>query len=344
MAKVLWFDFENTPHVWILKEIINYFNDEGYKILITSRQNETIKNLSKFLNINVNYFSYSRVYKSKFLKVIGIISRALDLVNFVLKNNTRPSIAISHGSRSQAFAAALLSIPVISLDDYEYSSKLFNLFVDKLLTPFPIPKEEWGIFNRKVINYPGLKEELYLWNDNNYLNELHQKSELILSDKINVIFRPEGYLAHYRSSKSKELQNLLIDYFTTIKNINIILLSRDKIQEKEIENRFKEKNIPYTKPFNVLNGPALIFNSDLIIGGGGTMTREGAILNTPAYSFFGGRTGHVDKYLIESGKLFLIKKEEDILNIKFYKKEKQKPFIKKDAFNFVVNFIKDLIN
>lgn len=33
----LWFDFENAPHIWVLKEIINYFEEKGYKAILTAK-------------------------------------------------------------------------------------------------------------------------------------------------------------------------------------------------------------------------------------------------------------------------------------------------------------------
>ena len=338
MGNLVWFDFENTPHVWTLKEIISALKSEGFETIITSKNSSAIIDLSKYLNIQIDYVKQSKIYKSKYGKFYGVIYRALSLANYIYKNNLKPALAISHGSRAQALAAFLTKVPVISLDDYEYSYKFFNIFINSLLTPFPIPKKEWGIFNKKVVHYPGLKEELYLWNEKNYSEN---KIEGISSEKINVVFRPEGRLTHYRSKKSRELQDCLIKFLSNVKNVHIILLARDKIQEAEIKNAFHEMNISYSIPRNILNGPAMIFNSDLVIGGGGTMTREAAVLNTPAYSFFGGKLGHADKYLIENKKLVLLKEYDDLTKIKFEKKKKIKIEVKKDTFNFVVRYIKE---
>lgn len=341
MYKVVWFDFENAPHVWILKEIINSFHKEGIETLITARDFSVTLSLSEYLGIKLDKVSNNKTYKKKIYKLYGVLSRGLELANYISKKENKPVLAISHGSRSQAFAAFLLKIPVISLDDYEYSSKGFNLFVNKLLTPFPIPKEEWGKFHKKVIHYPGLKEELYLWNKNNYLDS---NSNQELADKINVVFRPEGRYTHYSSIKSKEIQDSLIKYFSKKKELHIILLARDKIQEKEIEKIFLKERIEYSIPRNILNGPQLMFHADLVIGGGGTMTREAGILGTPSYSFFGGKLGHVDKYLVEQNKLVLLESENDLKKIQFEKKRNQNPAIKKDAFDFVVNFLKQWLS
>jgi hypothetical protein len=56
----------------------------------------------------------------------------------------------------------------------------------------------------------------------------------------------------------------------------------------------------------------LIWNSDLVISGGGTMNREAAAMGVPVYSIFRGRIGAVDEYLAQQGRLVLIETVEDV--------------------------------
>lgn len=333
---MFWFDLENAPHVWVLKEFISSFKKEGFDTLITARDFSVTVNLCNYLGVNIDYFTKVSNTKSRLKKLSNTINRGVELSKFLKSKNIKPVLSISHGSRSQAFASSLLKIPVISLDDYEYSSKTFNYFVNYILSPFPIPKDEWGIFKSKVIHYPGLKEELYLWNESNYKTNFN---DILLKQKINVVFRPEGRFTHYSSQKSLLLQNGILNYFTKQNNIRIILIARDKIQEQEISNFLKNHNCDVIVPQNVLNGPALLNNADIVIGGGGTMTREASVLGTPSYTFFGGKLGNVDKYLIEKNKLVFINSIDDIKKIRFIKKKLNDTKVNKDAFNFVYKFI-----
>jgi predicted glycosyltransferase len=50
---------------------------------------------------------------------------------------------------------------------------------------------------------------------------------------------------------------------------------------------------------------------DVVISGGGTMTREAAIMGVPSYSFFRGRDGMVDEALAKAGQLVLLTKPEE---------------------------------
>ena len=58
-------------------------------------------------------------------------------------------------------------------------------------------------------------------------------------------------------------------------------------------------------PDDPLNGLDLIWFSDLVISGGGTMNREAAALGVPVYSIFRGKIGAVDQYLADTGRLML---------------------------------------
>ncbi|HEY2645664.1 MAG TPA: DUF354 domain-containing protein, partial [Candidatus Acidoferrales bacterium] len=65
-------------------------------------------------------------------------------------------------------------------------------------------------------------------------------------------------------------------------------------------------------PQQVMDGLNLIWHSDLVISGGGTMNREAAALGVPVYSIFRGRIGAIDRYLSESGRLVLLEQVDDI--------------------------------
>ena len=69
-------------------------------------------------------------------------------------------------------------------------------------------------------------------------------------------------------------------------------------------------------PTHAEDGLNLIWNSDLVISGGGTMNREAAALGVPVYSIFRGKIGAVDRYLADQGRLTLLKSVEDLKKIK----------------------------
>jgi len=207
----------------------------------------------------------------------------------------RIALALCHGSRAQMLAARLLGIPVVSLDDYECSDQSLVRFVDHLLVPFPIPREVWGRNAAKVTHYPGLKEELYLCR---FVPGADALPELQAVDKVKVLFRPGSRFAHYYSARSEALQRAGLEHLARRTDVFMILLPRDDVQAKALTAFCRACSLPYWLPERVVNGPALIWSADLLLSGGGTMTREAATLGVPSYSFFGGEWGAVDRYLL----------------------------------------------
>jgi predicted glycosyltransferase len=77
-----------------------------------------------------------------------------------------------------------------------------------------------------------------------------------------------------------------------------------------------------TIPPHVVDGLNLIWHSDLVISGGGTMNREAAALNVPVYSIFRGKIGAVDRYLVDQRRLVLIENEKDIAKIRVVRRNR----------------------
>jgi hypothetical protein len=94
-------------------------------------------------------------------------------------------------------------------------------------------------------------------------------------------------------------------------------------------------------PDRVVEGPNLIWHSDFVISGGGTMNREAAALNVPVYSIFRGKTGAVDRYLVDKGLLTMIGKKEDVPGkIRIAKRNRETGGRGNDSvFRFVVDAI-----
>jgi predicted glycosyltransferase len=56
-------------------------------------------------------------------------------------------------------------------------------------------------------------------------------------------------------------------------------------------------------PSQAIDSRSLIYQADLVLGAGGTMTREAALMGVPTFSLFAGRPAAVDDWLEERGML-----------------------------------------
>ena len=96
--------------------------------------------------------------------------------------------------------------------------------------------------------------------------------------------------------------------------VHVLLLPRTERQRKMFARRYAGWNTLQVAR-DVIDGPSLIYESDLVVSGGGTMVREAAVLGVPALSCFEGRLGAVDQYLATAGKLVVIRNQNDLCSV-----------------------------
>ena len=239
------------------------------------------------------------------MKVAGTLVRALQLASVMLRD--KPSLAVSHGSRTQLIAASLLGIPTIMIYDYEHARALTAIHPTWVMVPDIIPDNAITFKKTRVYKYPGIKEDVYVPGfrpDPGILQELG-----IADGALVITVRPPATEAHYHNPKSEELFETIIRFLADKPDIQIILLPRNQKQEifvKTIwQDLFSSKKLII--PDHAVDGLNLIWFSDLVISGGGTMNREAAALGVPVYSIFRGRIERSTAICQNRGGLFFWK-------------------------------------
>ncbi len=333
---MIWFDFDNSPHVLIFKNILKELDKLGERYFVTSREFAQTLDLLKLYNIQNNLIGHHGG-KSKVKKVFNLIERIYQLNVFLSRNRLKPSLSISHGSRAQTICSYLNRIQSIVMMDYEKTeSKIFNLFAGYILFPNFIPDQklkESGINLKRVIKYNAFKEELYL---NEFKPDLNFRKELgVEFDSILVVIRPPSFTSNYHDDKSKIILLNLLKKLLEIDNTEILYLSRTEVEKEFILKTFRETKIRI--PNKVYDGLQLIYAADIVFSGGGTMNRESALIGTETYSFFTGAKPYLDEYLENIGRLSFINSVEDLNKIIITKKDK------KDILIHNKNITKELI-
>jgi len=339
----IWVDIDNTPHVLFFEPLIKKFISRGHDVFVTARDYGNV--LSLLYKSNVPYDRVGK-YPGKHLysKILGTLRRAYLLTKSV--SEFQPTIAVNHGVRAAIIAARVLGIPCITMFDYEHSNKfLVYQFADKILVPeimLDLARDSAQSYAFKVIGYPGLKEELYIYNfhpDRNFFQSVGINEENVI-----VTVRPPSFSAHYRNNLGEGLFYCLLRYLVRYPQVQIILLPRTKAQESEIQARIpREVSGKLYIPDRPLNAQQLIFNSDMVFSGGGTMVREAALLGVPAYSIFCGKVGRVDVYLAEQNRLKFIRNEMEFKNIRIGKRHKPQMVNKRgnELMTFLVKYIEN---
>lgn len=303
----IWIDFDNSPHVPFFHPIMGELEKRGYSIVLTARDCFQVCGLADLMKLQ--YKRIGRHYgKNTLFKATGLIWRAMQLLPTGLKE--KPILAVSHGSRSQLLAALILGIPSISIDDYEYSREVVN--PDWMILPEMIPKESSKVAKKQVFRYPGIKEDVYV---PFFKPDPTLKKFLGLDPgDIIVTIRPPATEAHYHNSLSEKLFEKAVEYVCSNAKTRVILVPRGENQREMIEQKWGKwvSDRKIIIPEKVIDGLSLIWDSDLVISGGGTMNREAAALGVPVYSIFKGKIGAIDQYLAKNGRLVLIETIEDI--------------------------------
>jgi predicted glycosyltransferase len=315
----IWIDAQYPSDVLFFNPIIKELLKRGHAVQVSARDAfETcdLLELKGYKYSNIGKYPGKKIIK----KIYGTILRAVQLAKY--SSNREFSIALSFGSPSQILASFILKMKCVCISDYEHASTFpWRYMYNKIIMPEYINNStltENGIDLKKVTKFPGLKEDLY---KNDFEPDPTILGELgIEMDKIIVSIRPPATSAHYHNPESENLLFKILDYLVRIKDLNIVLLARK--EQKEIISKAKKKfSNKIIFPRKALNGLNLIYHSDLVISGGGTMNREAAVLKVPAYSIFRGKAGAVDTYLEKKQKLRFISTIEDINKIKIKKRK-----------------------
>lgn len=310
-TKRIWIDLDNSPHVPFFFPIVRALEAQGHKVSLTTRDCFQVCSLADRYGL-----SYRRIGKhygaNKALKVLGTLWRSVQLLPIVL--GKRPDVSMSHGSRPLVLLSSMLNIPTVLLFDYEHATSL--PFLKPALGMAPEMISDPGLarrFQHGLRSYSGLKEDVYAWSfkpDGSILKELGLKD----SDIVATI-RPPATEAHYHNPEAEKLFVEVVEFLGSIADMRMVILPRnEKTQRDFILNTWPkwcaEKKVII--PDHVVDGLNLVWHSDFVVSGGGTMNREAAALGVPVYSIFRGKLGAVDKYLSEHGRLTLIESVPEV--------------------------------
>lgn len=304
----VWIDLDNSPHVPFFAPIIAELENRGLSITLTARDAFQVCDLANLFHMK--YRRVGRHYgKSKMLKLGGTCLRALQLLPTALAE--KPHLALSHGSRAQLLLSAMMHVPSAVIIDYEHAKGLGFMRPDWVLIPDVIPDEALGK-DKHVLKYPGIKEDVYVpaFKPNSAI-----MAQLGLSERSLVVtVRPPATEAHYHNPESEELLKAAVDLLKAQTNTRIVLLPRNKRQETILRGAWPDlfATGKIAIPEQAVDGLNLIWHSDIVISGGGTMNREAAALGVPVYSIFRGPIGAVDRYLANAGRLVLLENCEDV--------------------------------
>jgi uncharacterized protein len=290
----IWFDISNSPHVNMFYQLIKELEADGHEVIITSRP---LANTIALLDQKgLKHTTVGEHYgKSFFKKVFGYPIRVNQLRKFL--KNKKIDVAISQSSFHSPVVAKLIGVPSIYTNDNEHAmgNKPAFICASRILIPENLAVDKiakTGVSAKKVKQYPGVKEGIYLWSKG---EAIQAKRKQNTSGEVKIYIRPEPQTAQYYKGK----ENFLDDTILALQDkYKIIVLPRDANQSAHYkQEKFHATYVP-DKP---LGFDAIAEDCTIFIGAGGSMTREMAILGIPTISVYQDDLLDVDSFLLSKG-------------------------------------------
>jgi len=121
--------------------------------------------------------------------------------------------------------------------------------------------------------------------------------------------------AHYHRPESEILFLEVVKLLSNVPEARMIVLPRNDTQKAWIKRKWPAlcDSGKMIIPEEVIDGLNLLWHSDLVISGGGTMNREAAAWGA-RLQHLQGKNRAVDRYLSENGRLVLLEKVEDLFS------------------------------
>jgi uncharacterized protein len=292
----VWVDLTNSPHVLVLRPLIEVMREDGHEVEVTARDfAQTLELCERF---GLEHTAIGRHRGGRLAgKAAGLVSRSAALTRWA--RGRRFDVAIGHGSNDVSVAAALLRVPSATAFDYEWAAAQHQVncrLARVVMVPEAIPPERLDRYGArgKVRAYPGLKEEYYLADfepDPAVLAELGLERGRPL-----VVVRTPPEVSLYHRFENPLFRRVLERLAAG--DAQAVVLPRTAAQRREVALLGD-----FVVPTRAVDAQSLVAYADLVISAGGTMNREAVALGTPVFTTFEGRLGAVDQALLREGRL-----------------------------------------
>jgi uncharacterized protein len=304
----VWFDILTPKQVMFFKPAVDMLKTQDHEILCTSREYREANELARLRQLELRIVGkHGGADRSQ--KLWQSANRILKLTDII--KSFEPEVSISFSSPEACRVAFGLGIKNIGFNDSPHADAVAKLslpLLDLLLCPWIIPNSAWtkyGVQRGNIIKYRALDPVAWLHKGSTPFSSepnshKHRDQVRDIYEKKTVLIRMEEAQASYIADKNFVASTIdMID--RVIKNLsdvaNFCILCRYEDQRKEISARYLDKANVIS---NVIDGAALISQSDIFIGAGGTMTTEAALLGKPTISI-APVSFYVEKYLVSRG-------------------------------------------
>lgn len=305
----VWLDTVTPKDSLLIYSLLPSLHEKGYKTIITAKRQTQTTDVLDLLNIPYTCVGkYGETLKEKLAEEQR---RTLQFIELFDKTGL-PKVLWTHGDVGAIRTAFGLQIPIVYSNDTIHAfhvAKLVCPLVDWLVAPLCFGKSwsKFGISKSKIVLYDGVEEAAWLRKPKQGTKlpkELRDKERIVL-------FRNVEYKAAY-------CKDVKVDAMRLVKGLSkmatVVYLPRYEEEREQLKNL---DNV-WVPPSPLLTFQ-IIPSLDLMVGSGGSICRETALMGVPTINFHFWDV--IPRYLRRKGfpiQLItdtegIIKKAEDIL-------------------------------
>ena len=308
----VWIDLSNSPHPLLFAPIARRLEAGGHEVHVTLRDNAQTLELARERWDEVTLIG-GAAPRSRAGKARAIGARVRTMMSWARAR--RIDVALSHNSYAQAVAARGLRLPVVTAMDYEHqpANHLAFRLADRILLPAALPVDlvrRQGATPRKVVVYPGLKEELYLGDFEPDPGVLKAAGVPGGGGPLVVTRTPPAGASYHRMANDPYYEGLRA---VCRDDVRCVVLPRHPEQREQL---LALDLAGAVIPERAVDSRSLMYLADLVIGAGGTMTREAALMGVPTASVYAGGIPAVEQALEADGRIRRVSSPADLAPVR----------------------------
>lgn len=312
----LWIDLVNAPHVRLFSRLIGRKRREIDYLLVTYRSYGYLEDLVKMYIDADELILVGRRGFTEEEKLYEFARRVKELAHIV--SSRKIDVAVSKASPELARTAFGLGIPVVTINDNEKSlaMKLTFPLSSCIVIPEVFPEVECR-GDCAEFRFKGVLEVAHV------LDEREEEEENYIAA------RSEPFGASYMPEQWDSLFFLGLRKLMEETDLNLIYFPREGDEWVERLRRLYGDRVEVVDRARDLS---ILKRASIFVGGGGTMTREAALLGTPTISAYPGEIA-VNRLLEEKKLIYRAEKPDDFL--KFLLEHEERRILRDRAKKFI---------
>jgi len=273
----VWLDAVTPKDSLLIYSLLPSLRKKGYKTVVTAKKQTQTTEVLELLD--VPYTCVGKYGETLKEKLVEEQKRTLGFVELFDKVGL-PKVLWTHGDVSAIRTAFGLQIPVVYSNDTLHATHVAKLvcpLVNWLVAPSPFgkPWNKFGISKSKIVLYDGVEEIAWLTRKHKperpkFLEELTEKERVVL-------FRNVEYKASY-------CKDVKVDVWRLVKELSEMATVAYLPRYEEEREKLGNLNNVWIPPEPVLTFQIIPY-VDVVVGSGGTICREAALIGIPTINF-----------------------------------------------------------